>query len=229
MNASRTVKAASRPRSVGVIFSAQDLRRALRLRKPPDLFELRLDGLISMIDQLPKAIPSLRRPLIITARSPREGGTNNLSLHQRRNLLRRFLPLAELVDIELADAERFSSIQKLARRKNIGVIMSLHALTKMPGAETLQAAAARAHSLGAEIFKIVARTEDREQLRMLLEFARSRLPIAVSAMGTGRFGRISRARLSRADSVLNYAYLARRTVEGQWSLAQLRAAMRRKR
>ncbi len=229
MTLPRTVKATSRPRSVGVIFSEQDLQRALRLRKPPDFFELRLDGLLSAIHKLPAAIPQLRAPRIITARSPAEGGANNLSLAQRRELLVRFLPDASLVDVELSLAPAFSALLKRARAANLRIILSLHDLTAMPALGALQTAARRAQSLGADIFKVAARTDRLEELRNLLEFMQSRsASIPISAMGVGKLGRLSRARLAAAGSVLNYAHLGTATVEGQWSLAQLRAATRRR-
>ena len=224
----RTVKASSQPRSVGVIFSEEDLRRALRLRKPPDLFELRLDGLFAAIRKLPAAISQLRAPLIITARSRSEGGANSLSLARRRELLMRFLPVAAFVDIELSCAAAFSELIECARARNLQIIFSLHDTQAMPSLTTLQAAAARAHSLGGNIFKIAARTDRSEQLQILLDLVQSPLPIAVSAMGLGKLGRTSRALLARAGSVLNYAHLGRPTVTGQWSLAQLRAATRAK-
>jgi 3-dehydroquinate dehydratase-1 len=225
----RTVKATSRPRSVGVIFSEKDLQRALRLRKAPDLFELRLDGLPAAIRKLPSAIPQLRAPLIITARSPTEGGANNLSLARRRELLMRFLPNATFLDVELSSATAFSALLKRARRGNSQIILSLHDTTTMPALAALQAAARRAHSLGADIFKVAARTDQPEQLRTLVDLTQSpSSPIPISAMGLGKLGRISRALLAEAGSVLNYAHLGRPTVEGQWSLAQLRAATRRK-
>src|SRR5947209_18302084 len=89
-----------RPRSfiVGVIFSRADLHRALRMRRPPDLFELRLDRLLSSMDELTETIERLPAPLIITARDPREGGANGLSARRRRALLGRFLPHASYVD-----------------------------------------------------------------------------------------------------------------------------------
>ena len=34
------------PQIVGVISSSADLRRAVRMRNPPDLFELRLDAVV---------------------------------------------------------------------------------------------------------------------------------------------------------------------------------------
>ena len=43
MMARRSTK--RRPRVVGVIASRADLERAVRMRRPPDLFELRLDRL----------------------------------------------------------------------------------------------------------------------------------------------------------------------------------------
>ena len=55
-----------------------------------------------------------------------------------------------------------------------------------------------------------------------------RITASGGAMGLGKLGRISRGLLAEAGSVLNYAHLGRPTVEGQWSLAQLRAATRRK-
>ena len=117
-----------------MIFSASDLQRALRLRNLPDLFELRLDGLVASVDKLPDVIPRLRRPVIITARSPSEGGANNLSLSRRRELLRRFLPYAAMIDIELSCATALASIIKLARASKFPLILSRHDFKRMPSA-----------------------------------------------------------------------------------------------
>ena len=97
MMAGRSTK--RHPRVVGVIASRADLDRALRMRKPPDLFELRLDRLASVADQLEKVLPKLRTPLIITARHPHEGGARKLRLQHRRDLLARFLNRADYVDV----------------------------------------------------------------------------------------------------------------------------------
>ena len=75
-----------RHRVVGVILSPADLDFAIRMGKPPDLFELRLDRFVRMIDQLEKKVSRLRPPLVITARHPLEGGANRLSQLQRHNL-----------------------------------------------------------------------------------------------------------------------------------------------
>ncbi len=66
-------------RVVGVIASPVALVRATRLRRPPDLFELRLDALRDSLGEVERMIPQLRAPLILTARHPAEGGVGGLS------------------------------------------------------------------------------------------------------------------------------------------------------
>lgn len=62
-----------RPRIVGVIASHDDLEQALRMRRPPDLFELRMDRLTGVVGRVETRLPKLRAPIIITARHPNEG------------------------------------------------------------------------------------------------------------------------------------------------------------
>jgi 3-dehydroquinate dehydratase-1 len=202
------------------------LQRALRLRRRPDFFELRLDALFGMADKLQQAIPRLRAPIIITARAPNEGGTNNLSLARRRALLLRFLPHAAGMDVELSCARALASVLKRARQKKLCIILSLHNQRATPALSALLRLAHRAHSLGADIFKIASRTDRLDQLHGLLEFVQSEsLPLPVSAMGIGKLGRSSRVLLAHAGSLLNYAHLGRATIEGQWSLARMSAEL----
>jgi 3-dehydroquinate dehydratase type I len=222
----KTVKATCRPRSVGVIFSAADLDRTLRIRQPPDLWEVRLDGLIGSLDKVDAVICQLQRPVIITARAPKEGGENKLSVSRRRSLLQRFLPIATMLDIELSSSSALNSLLKNARAGKVQIILSRHQFTAMPPLNSLQKLANQAHSLGADVFKIVARTDDQKELCNLITFARSKaLPLPVSAMGIGKLGPLSRKLLARNGSVLNYAHLGHATIEGQLSLAQLHAIM----
>src|SRR6478672_265824 len=101
MPAAKRVKERSPvPQIVGVITSAAELRAAQQLRLPPDLFELRLDWLLHEKD-LESAIGGLGAPIIITARHSTEGGRHRLTDAMRRDLLLRFLPSAQYVDIEL--------------------------------------------------------------------------------------------------------------------------------
>jgi 3-dehydroquinate dehydratase type I len=213
-----------RPWIVGVIASGVDLERAVRMRRLPDLFELRLDRLAGIADKVEKALSRLHTPLIITARDPREGGANKLLLRERRDLLARFLTHADYIDVELRSARALQPLLANAKTKKVQRIISFHDFKSTPNARMLAAKARQARSHGADIFKVATRTDTPMELGRLLEFmTSSRLNLALAVMGIGRLGGISRVLLARAGSVLIYASISATTdIEGQMSLEQLR-------
>ena len=216
------------PRIVAVIASPADLRVAMRMRMPPDLFEIRLDHFCGHLDQLETKMSILRAPLIITARHPREGGANNLSIEQRRELLSRFLSRASYVDVELRDVSSFRSLLDLARREKVRRIMSFHDFGSTPTVRSLRTKARDAKSRGADIFKVATRTDTPDQLARLFDFVANKgVDLAVSAMGIGKLGAISRFVLACCGSALNYASLGASKIEGQLSIQQLRSALGR--
>ena len=213
-----------RPRIVGVIASRDDLEQALRMRRPPDLFELRLDRLAGVVGRVETKLPKLRAPLIITARHPNEGGSGKLSLRQRRALLSRFLTHADYLDVELRSARALRALLAIAKTKKVRRIISFHDFKSTPSARLLVAKAHNAKALRADIFKVATRTDTPTELGRLLEFITNRVNVRLAVMGIGRLGAISRVLLARAGSVLIYASLGPMTdVEGQLSLEQLRA------
>jgi 3-dehydroquinate dehydratase I len=213
-----------RHRVVGVITSAAELDFATRMREPPDLFELRLDCLVRVIDRLESKISRLRAPLIVTARHPMEGGANRLSALQRHNLLTRLLSRARHIDVELRSAPAFRSLLRLARKQNVRRIISVHHLKSTPTPSRLRAQARAAKTYGADIFKVATRTDTPAQLTRLIDFAAAKeVDIAVSAMGMGKLGAASRVLLVCCGSALVYVSLGRSNIEGQISLEQLRA------
>jgi 3-dehydroquinate dehydratase I len=213
-----------RPRVVGVIASRVDLDRAVRMRSPPDLFELRLDRFTTaVVDRVEKMLPKLGAPLIITARHPHEGGAGRLSMRKRHALLTRFLACADYVDVELRSARAMGSLLALAEKKKIRRIISFHSLNSTPTVSLLSTKAREAKAYRADIFKVATRTDKPMELGSLLDFTKNsgvNLPLAV--MGIGQLGAISRVLLARAGSVFIYASLGTETdVEGQLSLKQL--------
>jgi 3-dehydroquinate dehydratase I len=223
-----------RPRVVGVITSPAELDFAIRMGKPPDFFELRLDRLVrppsrdsgaaGVLDRLDNKISKLRAPLIITARHPMEGGANRLSLLQRHNLLARFLSRARYIDVELRSAPLLRSLLRLARKQNTRRIISVHHLKSTPSPNRLRTQARAAKTYGADIFKLATRTDTPAQLTRLIDFvAATNVDVAVSAMGIGKLGAASRVLLACCGSVLVYVALGRSDIEGQISLDQLRA------
>jgi 3-dehydroquinate dehydratase-1 len=220
------VLSSSTPNIVGVIFSQADLQRAIRMRRPPDFFELRLDALISSIDETRAAAAHLRAPIIVTARHPREGGLNQLSSRQRCALLLSFLVHAAAVDVELRSAGALATVLEQARARKIGRIISFHDFDRTPSAARLDQIVAEARSAGADIVKVAVRTETPPEVAALLHFFqrhRSTTPLAV--MGVGPLGALSRRALARQGSALNYAALASEPIEGQPSLVELRRSL----
>jgi len=203
-----------------VIASRDDLEQALRMRRPPDLFELRLDRLTGVVGRVETKLTKLRAPLIITARHPNEGGSSRLSLPQRRALLTRFLTHADYIDVELRSARALHALLANAKTKNVRRIISFHNFKSTPSERILAAKAREAKSQGADIFKVATRTDTPMELGRLLEFiTKDRVNVRLAVMGIGRLGAMSRVLLARAGSVLIYASLSETTdIEGQLSL-----------
>jgi 3-dehydroquinate dehydratase-1 len=106
-------------------------------------------------------------------------------------------------------------------------ILSLHDFDSTPTPRSLHAKARIAKSLGAAIFKVATRTDTPAQLARLLEFvSHDEVALPVSVMGVGKLGALSRIVLAGCGSVMAYASLAEKQVEGQSSVHQLREAFR---
>jgi 3-dehydroquinate dehydratase-1 len=220
----------STPQIVGVILARADLQRALRMRNPPDLFELRLDALGANCDEVESALADLRAPLIVTVRHPSEGGSNQLSARERRALFLRFLPYATYVDIELRAAGALRAILEEARARSIRTILSFHDFRETPSRARFDEIARAAQSLGADLLKIATRTDTPTQLTRLLDFFLQHSPeMKIAAMGIGRLGRTARRELFRHGSILNYVHLGRSGIAGQPSLRDIRRWTRRAR
>src|SRR5207237_6639462 len=194
------------PCLVAVIMSRADLDSAIRLRKPPDLFELRLDQLAGDLDAVENKVSKLRTPLIVPARHPQEGGANKLSTRHRRDMFFRFLHRARYVDVELRSASALRSILKLAGTRNVRRIISYHNLKSTPYSGTLQTKARAAKSWGADIFKVATRTDTPAQLARLLDFMiKKDVDLTVSVMGIGKLGAIYRVLLVHCGSGLFFS------------------------
>ena len=141
------------PQIVAVLASLPDLQRATRMRRLPDFFELRLDALHRELPTIEQILARLSAPLIITARHPAEGGLNNLSASRRRALLKRFLPRAACVDVELRSAAQLRPILAAARERKVKRIISVHDFHRAPSADRLDQWAREAESLGSGHFQ----------------------------------------------------------------------------
>ena len=208
---------------VAVIASRAALAAATRLRRPPDLFELRLDILRHSLKEVECGIPKLHAPLILTARHPAEGGHGKLGAKARQALIERFLEHASFIDLELGSLKPMRALIQKARRRGVPLILSWHNLNGPLSAPVLLRKAKTAALQGAAIFKVATRTESSAELARLISlFRETPITLPIAAMGIGRFGRASRFQLAGLGSALTYVSLGQPNVPGQPSLSQLR-------
>jgi 3-dehydroquinate dehydratase-1 len=201
---------------VGVIASTDELRLATRMRAPPDLFELRLDHLPDLHQS---QLSRLRRPLIITARHPSEGGKRC----NRKHLLRKFLSHAKFVDIELRSMGELGEVWVEARQLGVGRICSVHDFKRTPELSILRKQFSRSRKAKANVFKLVTNADSLRDLLTLFEFLWTQsLVMPVSVMAVGKLGPISRLLFREAGSAFIYAPLRHALYDGQLTLGQLR-------
>jgi 3-dehydroquinate dehydratase-1 len=215
---------------VGTIHSLGALSAALKLRTGAvDFLELRVDAFADTTEcaRLEKILPRLHAPLLLTVRHPLEGGAGRLGTAQRRALYLRFLARASLVDVELRSAEALDDVIAAARSQGARVILSHHDFHKTPSLARLQTLRQAAQRAGADVFKVAAVADKARDVAVLLDFLTARRPAApaLAVMGMGAFGKVSRLVFAQAGSVLNYGFLDRPQVSGQWPAKLLKARL----
>jgi len=206
---------------VATAHSSDGLRQAVRLR-PRDVgfVEVRLDSLASDELAVRAGLESMRVPVLLTARHPAEGGAERSSASTRRSLLQEFFFKASAVDVELRSAASMSAILESARRGQVKRVISFHDFRGTPALSRLREIVRRSSLAGADIVKIATQLRSANDLAVLLLLqSATRVPLAT--MGMGPLGKVSRLVLAAAGSRLNYGYLDKPQVSGQWPALEL--------
>lgn len=215
------------PLVAGTIHSPGALKSARRLKKGDvDFLEARVDHFASDPAAFHAICRTLEAPLIITVRDVAEGGAVALSKARRKELFSAFMNVAAFIDVELRGAASFASTIAEAREGGVGVIISDHHFRAMPTATRLRERLQRALSFGPDIVKVAATASSAQDLLTLLT-AMTLVPEGVQAsfMGMGTFGKVSRLVFAAAGSVINYGYLDKPQVPGQWQAQILKARL----
>lgn len=202
-----------RPNVVGIFHVPEEsIDQGNNYLQGLDAVEFRLD----LLERLPhrSELEIYRRPLIMTARHSEEGGNPHLNQEQRLQLLTEAMPLASFVDLEL----RFwnEAVSEMARKSDVRVIASFHDFSATPHLSELLEKSHQAKQLGADVFKVATHLTGPNDLACLLQLLAA-APIPVAAMGMGPLGMASRLALAHCGSVLNYGWLGRPFIAGQWS------------
>ena len=220
-------KPAARPLVVATAHTPKGLAQSARLpRRSVDLIEVRLDLLRRQEALLDRLLPALRIPVLLTARHPAEGGARGTSAALRRSLLEQFLPLAAAVDVELRSARSLGEFLGEAARAGVTRILSFHDFAKTPRLPALRKIVRSAVAAGADTVKIATHLRGPADLAVLLQL-QAAVSVPLATMGMGPLGRVSRLVLAAAGSRLNYGYLDRPQVPGQWPAVELREILHR--
>lgn len=179
-------------------------------------------------DCLPHNAPpeGIQIPWIVTARHPSEGGQGGLNTKTRRQMFHRLMDQASAVDVETRSLKSLHDVVEAAHSSRVTVIVSSHHFKNTPTTNALREIEKKSRDLGADIVKIAARTEtsgDVARLLGLLDKASGPL----SVMGMGPLGMASRVLFASCGSVLNYGWLDRPNVPGQWSARELKSVLAR--
>jgi 3-dehydroquinate dehydratase I len=180
-----------------------------------------LDAVEVRVDALPhlpsvQQVAALSVPAILTVRRLGEGGVKPISEEERIAHYLALLPAAAAVDIEARSTRRLRNVLEAVLHEKKALIVSFHDFEATPSLAKLRRISAKARRAGAIIVKIAVKTETpAEVARLLVMLEETSEPLAVMGMGT--LGRASRLLFAKAGSVLNYGWLDKPQVAGQWS------------
>jgi len=211
---------------VGVISTFHGLSHLNKSQLPCDMAEVRLDYLMKAQAPLEKVLARIEKrkcPVLITLRSPREGGQADLFESERRSILFAFLGMADAVDIEWADRIAMKPILKEAKKIKLPVILSTHDFEQCPKPAALKK---RLVSMKAAktsgIIKMAVRCDTVDELARLLAFQLENKKENLALMGMGKCARESRQLLPLLGSRLVYGWLDAPTAPGQPKVSELR-------
>ncbi len=191
-----------------------------------DVLEYRLDDLSDHLEKVKSTIIQVPLPTLITVRCPNEGGQNNLPDAKRLDLYSEFLPLADLIDVEIETLKNSDAFQRLlSRAQDAGVLVvgSFHNFSSFAGLGKIEQVLKEGNELGVDIVKMAMVTDTLPQVFEMSEvIAKFGSRVSLSLMGMGKMGKISRLVLARSGSCLNYGYLQTENAPGQWKAQQLR-------
>jgi 3-dehydroquinate dehydratase-1 len=140
--------------------------------------------------------------------------------------LERYLPWAAAIDVELRSAGAWDDLLERSRAARVRRIVSYHDFSGTPPLAALRKVVRRAASAGADVVKIATLLRSPDDLCTLLRLQASTTAVPLATMGMGPLGKVSRLVLGAAGSRLNYGYLDKPQVPGQWPAAELAQRLR---
>lgn len=175
-----------------------------------DVFEFRAD-LFNGIREPEYLKEQVRRlgilPVLVTVRSPLEGGMWGGRDDERVELLLDMLQMPEVggIDVEV-DSGLLRYVASAGRKIWKTVISSRHYFDRTPSPEEMAEVQRSAVEQGADYVKIATRVDTINELEVLEEFTANNKENRIITVGMGEYGPQSRIRLPLLGSRLTYAH-----------------------
>ena len=199
------------------------------------LFEFRVDTFKDRRPQrLKKDAQRLKEsglPVILTIRSPAEGGRFKVPDTERLALFELLAPYADCIDIELSSRALTKKVAALTKRLRKKLIVSFHDFVSTPARARLLEKIKRARSNGADIVKIATRARTRKDIKTLASILCEGDDLIVIAMG--KVGAPTRVAFPLLGSLITYGALGDgrgkesvKTALGQMTVQELSSVFR---
>src|SRR5450756_763046 len=219
-------KALEKTNVVGVIACNKGMRMAENHPDSANVYEWRVDCVQG--GYIEKALPLLKRQIIVTVRDKNEGGQRpDLLNDDRAALYLRHIPLATFIDIEVSTASNNIHVIKAAKAQGVGVILSYHHFGGVPlfDAVEFERILELHQEFSGDILKVAVACEsmrDLERLMTCVSYARECTKVRIAPMAMGKYGAVSRILFGMSGSPLVYGYLSKPQVPGQLHVTKIR-------
>lgn len=154
-------------------------------------------------------------PRLATIRWAPECGGWRGGEEERLACYQALLPEVEAVDVEINATACARTVFAAAREAGRLTIGSFHDFDQTPEDDVLEDVHGRGRSLGADIVKIAARCNSREDLQRLAAFTLAHRHENIITIGMGPWGMSSRIFFPALGSLLTYTFLGEPTAPGQ--------------
>ena len=200
-----------------------------------DLVEVRLDALVGdAVTEAPnlcRRVAGWGKPLLLTPRSPGEGGARAWQAGEREAVLEAVWAqglATPFLDVELVDSPELLGWARRKRPADTELVASFHAFQQFPGEARLTELAARARAAGADRFKAAVAVTGETETARLACWTREQGGASFSAtMALGAAGSLSRLMNGMFGSWACYAHIAEATAPGQLAVAELKPLLDR--
>ncbi len=180
--------------------------------------EVRLDLLLSKgvsPDQIQDALATRSVPALLTLRTRDEGGAFNWRSRQRVLFFLKFIPFADVVDLELINIPRLSRVLRMVRRTKRDLIVSSHSLKRKLTTLRLRRLLSQFRKTRARLYKIVGLARRKRDLLTLAEPLLNQSHMRLAIMASGPLATASRLSLPALGSRLLYVHLDEPAAPGQ--------------